>query len=49
MLADFDGRCIETFDTVDWTSFSPEQRAQLKHWHIGARQAKHYLRAPYGI
>ena len=49
MLADLDGRFTEIVDTVDWTSFSPEQRAQLKHWHVGSRQAKHYLRAPNGI
>ena len=49
MLADLDGRFTEIIDTVDWTSFNPEQRAQLKHWHIGSRQAKHYLRAPNGI
>ena len=49
MLADLDGRFTEIVDTVDWTSFTPEQRAQLKHWHVGSRQAKHYLRAPNGI
>ena len=49
MLADLDGHFTEIIDTVDWTSFSPEQRVQLKHWHVGSRQAKHYLRAPNGI
>ena len=49
MLSDLDGRFTEIIDTIDWTSFSPEQRVQLKHWHIGSRQAKHYLRAPNGI
>ena len=49
LLADLDGRFTEIIDTVDWTSFQPEQRVQLKHWHVGSRQAKHYLRAPNGI
>ena len=49
MLSDLDGRFTEIIDTADWTSFSPEQRVQLKHWHVGSRQAKHYLRAPNGI
>ena len=34
----------EIVDTVDWESFSPDQRISLKQWHLGAREARHALR-----
>ena len=31
-------------ETIEWESFSPEQRASLAQWHSGAREARLALR-----
>jgi len=48
MLADLDGRFTQIIDSVQCESFTPEQRANLKHWHIGCQHAKIALRKTYG-
>lgn len=30
-------------ETVEWSSFDPEQRAALALWHSGVREARHAL------
>ena len=49
MLADLNGRFTEIIDNYEWESFTPEQRALLKHWHVGCQNSKHVLRSPNGI
>ena len=31
-------------ETIEWESFSPEQRASLAQWHSGVREARIALR-----
>lgn len=31
-------------ETVEWSSFNPEQRASLAQWHAGVREARIALR-----
>ena len=49
LLSDAEGRFVDIVDNYEWSSFTPQQRTTLKHWHVGCQQAKHYLRAPNGI
>ena len=39
-----DARITSVIDTIEWESFSPEQRASLAKWHSGVREARIALR-----
>ena len=39
-----DARITSVIDTIEWESFSPEQRASLAQWHSGVREARIALR-----
>ena len=39
-----DARITSVIETIDWESFSPEQRASLAQWHSGVREARFTLR-----
>lgn len=45
MLSDLDGRLTGLVQTVDWSCFTPSQRATLAQWHIGSREALLKLRS----
>jgi hypothetical protein len=47
MLSDAQGRFTHIVDTFEWSSFTPQQRALLKHWHTGCKEALHVLRNPH--
>ena len=38
-----DARITSVIDTIEWESFSPEQRALLALWHSGVREARFAL------
>ena len=39
-----DALITSVVETIDWESFSPEQRASLAQWHSGVREARIALR-----
>ena len=39
-----DARITSVIETIEWESFSPEQRASLAQWHSGVREARIALR-----
>ena len=39
-----DALLTSVIDTIEWESFSPEQRASLALWHSGVREARIALR-----
>ena len=39
-----DARITSAIETIEWESFSLEQRASLAQWHSGAREARLALR-----
>ena len=39
-----DALITSVIDTIEWESFSPEQRASLAQWHSGVREARIALR-----
>ena len=49
LINDAHGRFCDLVENYEWSSFTPEQRVTLKHWHVGIQNAKHSLRAPNGI
>ena len=39
-----DALITSVIETIEWESFSPEQRASLAQWHSGVREARIALR-----
>ena len=39
-----DALITSVVETIDWESFSPDQRASLAQWHSGVREARIALR-----
>ena len=39
-----DARITSAIETIEWESFSPDQRASLAQWHSGVREARIALR-----
>ena len=39
-----DARITSVIETIEWESFSPDQRASLAQWHSGVREARIALR-----